>query len=254
MAKYDDYTYPDSTILRNKFDLRDPIQAHTMETRLAYQRVAELVQNPVQGNYDLKHLLEINGRTLQDMYEWAGKLRDAPTQTAVVGLPHCLPENLQQESNRIFRDLQRDDLLQGKTDAEFADRLAYHWGELTALHPSLDGNTRSQRVFMDQLTRSTGRSIDWAAVNQNIEAFKYGRLYAHARADHGPLRDQLAKVIRPAGRETSGAELAGPAVDPAVTRAALSGLPSAGSNGPATSTVATKHETAKDRDRGLDKS
>jgi fido (protein-threonine AMPylation protein) len=54
------YTYPDSEVLRNKFDLRDPIAAHTMETRLAYQRVAELVQNPVQGTFDLDHLLEIN--------------------------------------------------------------------------------------------------------------------------------------------------------------------------------------------------
>ncbi|MFG1905255.1 Fic/DOC family protein [Kribbella sp. NPDC048928] len=253
MAKYDDYTYPNSTVLRNKFGLQDPIQAHTMETRLAYQRVAELAQHPVQGNYDLKHLLEINGRTLQDMYDWAGKLRDAPTQTAVVGLPHCLPENLQQEADRIFGDLRRDDLLQGKSDAEFTDRLAYHWGELTALHPSLDGNTRSQRVFMDQLTRSTGRSIDWAAVNQNIEAFKYGRLYAHARADHGPLRDQLAKVIRPGVRETGGIELAGPAVDPVVAKAALSGLPSPGSPASGTTSVATKHDAAKDGPRGYEK-
>jgi cell filamentation protein len=254
MAKYADYTYPDSSVLRNKFGLQDPVQAHTMETRLAYQRVTELVQDPVQGNFDLKHLLEINRRTLQDMYEWAGKLRDAPTQTAVVNLPHCLPEYLLDESDRVFRGLQRDNLLQGMDDNQFADRLAHHWGELTALHPSLDGNTRSQRVFMDQLTQSTGRSIDWSAVNQNIEAFKHARLIAHARADHGPLRDQLVQVIRPAGRTTTGSELAGPAVDPRVTKAALSGLSAAGSSGGGTRAPATKPGSTAKRDRGEERS
>ncbi|MGW7686087.1 Fic/DOC family protein [Kribbella sp. NPDC054772] len=247
MAKYDDYVYPNSTVLRNKFGLQDELAAHTMETRLAYVRIAELVQNPVQGDYDLAHLLEINRRAFQDMYDWAGKLRDVPTGTTNTQLVHCLPEHLEEQSRYVFRMLQRDDLLQGMGDDQFNDRLAYHWGELTALHPSLNGNTRSQRVFVDQLTQQAGRSINWAAVNQNIEAFKMARLHAHA-GNHLPLRDQLAQVVRPAGLRTDGTELAGPAVDPKVTQAALSGL-AAPTTSSAQSSTATKERTAKPRGR-----
>lgn len=241
------YTYPNSEVLRNKFGLQDPIAAHTMETRLAYQRVAELVRNPVQGNFDLNHLLEINRRTLQDMYDWAGDLRDIPTGTTNTGLVHCLPEYLPEQSRFVFRQLARDNNLQDMDDNVFTDRLAHHWGELTALHPSLDGNTRSQRVFVDQLTQATGRSIDWQAVNQNISAFKNARLHAHA-GNPGPLRDQLAQVMRSGpGSRPSGPELAGPAVDPAVTKAALSGLATPGAS--ATSATATKKRGSTGRGR-----
>ena len=244
----DKYTYPASEVLRNKFGLEDSVAAHTMETRLAYQRAAELVQNPVQGDFDLKHLLEINRRMLQDMYDWAGKLRDVPTYTTNTQLVHCLPEHLEEQSKFVFRNLQRDNLLKGMDDNQFNDRLAYHWGELTALHPSLNGNTRSQRVFVDQLAQQAGRSIDWAAVNQNIEAFKIARLHAHA-GNHLPLRDQLAQVVRPAGRQTTGIELAGPAVDPNVTKAALSGLPAPGTATSSQGSTATRERASKPRGR-----
>lgn len=217
------YTYPDSEVLRNSFDLRDPIAAHTMETRLAFARVTQLIQNPVQGNFDLDHLLEINRRTLQDMYPWAGRLRDIDTGTMTTGLVHCRPQFLQAEADRIFGAIKADDYLRGMSDEQFADRLAEHWGELTALHPALDGNTRSQRVFVDQLTRAADRSIDWTAVNQNIEHFKHARLLAHA-GQTGPLRDALSSVLRPGADRMDGPAVAGPAVDPAVQRAAMAGV------------------------------
>lgn len=160
---------------------------------------------------------------------------------------HCLPEFLEEQSRFVFRKLHQDDLLQGMGDDQFHERLAYHWGEMTVLHPSVNGNTRSQRVLVDQLTQQTGRSIDWAAVNQNIEAFKKARLQAHA-GNHLPLRDQLAQVVRPAGLQSTGIELAGPAVDPKVAKAALSGLSAPGATSSQGST-ATKDRTSKPRGR-----
>ncbi|HWD82888.1 MAG TPA: Fic family protein [Kribbella sp.] len=242
------YTYPNSEVLRNKFGLTDSVAAHTMETRLTYIRAAELLRSPVAGKFDERHLLEIHRRLFQDMYEWAGRPRDVPTYTTNTQLVHCLPEFLKDESDRVFRDLQRDNVLQGMNDNDFNDRLAYHWGELTALHVSLNGNTRSQRVFVDQLTRESGRSIDWAAVNRNIEPFKVARLYAHA-GNHVPLREQLNQVVRPTAGTTTGPELAGPAVDPKVTKAALSGLALPGTSSGSASGLGTKDTKWKARGR-----
>ncbi|GAA1579057.1 hypothetical protein GCM10009804_39430 [Kribbella hippodromi] len=244
------YTYPDSEVLRNKFGLQDAQEAHVMETRLAYVRAAELVQNPVQGNYDLKHLIcsMSTAGCSRTCTTGPGSSATCRRTRRPPQLVHCLPEHLEEQSRFVFRQLQRDDLLRGMRDEQFNDRLAYHWGELTALHPSLNGNTRSQRVFVDQLTQQAGRSIDWAAVNQNAQAFKTARLRAHA-GDHLPLRDQVAQVVRPGGRTTTGVELAGPSVDPKVAEAALSGLAAPGATTTQSGTT-TKENPTKPRTRG----
>ena len=220
------YTYPDSEVLRNKHNLTDPAQAHIMETRLAFQRVAQLAADPVDGRFDLDHYLEINQRMFQDMgYGWAGKLRDVDTGTTNTGLVHCRPQFLQAESDRVFGAIRDDSLLRGMGKDQFCDRLAEHMGELTALHPALNGNTRSQRVFVNDLSHHAGYNIDWQAVNTDIDRFKTARLYAHA-GQTGPLRAVLHDVVRSGAgpRELDGATLAGPAVDPLVQRAALAGV------------------------------
>jgi len=58
----------------------------------------------------------------------------------------------------VFGAIARDDFLRGMDHDTVADRLAYHWGETTALHPFRDGNTRTQRLYFHQLTTEAGWS------------------------------------------------------------------------------------------------
>ncbi|MCG7301634.1 Fic family protein [Brevibacterium ravenspurgense] len=46
-----------------------------------------------------------------------------------------------------------DHYLVGLAHEQFTERLAYHWGEVSVLHPFRDGNTRSQSVFFDLLRK-----------------------------------------------------------------------------------------------------
>lgn len=71
-----------------------------------------------------------------------------------------------------------------------------HWTELTLVHPFRDGNSRSPRVFFDQLFRHAGWAVDWADVNAAAaHAARHMSLYG--RPDY--LADQLRHAVHPAG-------------------------------------------------------
>lgn len=71
---------------------------------------------------------------------------------------------------------------------QFVDRLAYRWGELTALHRMSDGNTRSQSAFVTQLAAAAGYRIDWERVD--VDELRNVRLHAVASSER-PLADYL---------------------------------------------------------------
>lgn len=64
----------------------------------------------------------------------------------------CRAAYLEQESRRIFRELEAEYFLKEARDwpaRRFAERLAYYQGELVALHPFLELNGRVTRLFID---------------------------------------------------------------------------------------------------------
>ena len=84
MSRYDaadTYVYPGTEVLRNKADIRDQVALDAFEADASALRMLELVEKPIQGAFDLKHLCEIHAHLFQDVYDWAGQLR---TSTSVV--------------------------------------------------------------------------------------------------------------------------------------------------------------------------
>ena len=69
------YCYPDSDVLKNRMGIRDKEQLGRLEKRLTMLRILELVDKPIHGKFDLKHLQSIHKYIFQDVYEWAGRLR-----------------------------------------------------------------------------------------------------------------------------------------------------------------------------------
>lgn len=128
----------------------------------------------------------------------AGEIRTTDTGAVGTGLAHCRPEFIQEQARVIFGAIERDNALKGMDQATFTARPADHWGEITALHPFRDGNTRAQRAYFDQMSREADWSIDWQMINRDIRSFVDARVHAHATADSRPLRDVLAPTIRPA--------------------------------------------------------
>ena len=161
----DPYYFSDADVLRNNADIRDSAQLAQFEYRKTAERSLELAEQPVQGSFDLKHLQAIHKHLFQDVYDWAGELR---TVNISKGSSHfARVEQLESYANStVFKNLAKDNFLQGMEKDRFVERLADHYGEINALHPFREGNGRSTRQFIEQLAQHAGYELDYTKVDR----------------------------------------------------------------------------------------
>ena len=60
----DPYTYPETDVLINKLNIRDPQVMMQADADLAYYRLEQMYDDPVVGAFDLDHLRAIHRRLL----------------------------------------------------------------------------------------------------------------------------------------------------------------------------------------------
>ena len=80
MSRYeaDSYCYPESDVLRNKLDIRNQVALDAFEadaTAIRMIELVELIESPITGDFDFKHLLALHYHLFQDIYDWAGEVR-----------------------------------------------------------------------------------------------------------------------------------------------------------------------------------
>jgi cell filamentation protein len=157
----DPYLYPGTNVLKNLRGLTDPKQLARFEARSTHRRIAELIDTPMPGRFDIVHLKAIHRYIFQDVYEWAGQFRTVNISKGghLFGIAAFLEPALQQ----ILEKLAMENYLAHLDAATFADRAAYFLGELNAAHPFREGNGRTQREFIREVGLQAGQYIDWRA-------------------------------------------------------------------------------------------
>ena len=150
------YCYPDSDVLVNKLDIRDPNKLQIFERKLTMLRLLELLDKPINGKFDFKHLQAIHAYIFQDVYDWAGKIR---TVDIAKGNTFCNVRFISSQADVIFSNLKEEYYLAGLEEYMFTKRLAYYFSEINALHPFREGNGRSQREFIRSLALKNGYLI-----------------------------------------------------------------------------------------------
>lgn len=187
-----------SGVLRNRLGITDQKTLEAVERAAAFQRIVQLEQHPVDGVFDFGHLQAIHRYILQDVYGWAGALRTS--DTGAFGIPHARPQFLAEELDRIFEHIAA--VPPSTTDRDTAtETIATHWSELTLAHPFRDGNSRSQRVFFDQMFRHAGWAVDWADVDA-AAAHAARHMSVYGRPDY--LADQLRHAVHPVAEVPDG--------------------------------------------------
>mgnify|MGYP001352239237 CR=1 FL=1 len=196
MSVDDKYTYTGSGgVLVNHYNIRDADQLDKAVNAIASVRWAAMSREPLPERFDVAQLQAIHRRLFDEIYPFAGQLRDVDAQAVGTGIPYSRPEFIAAQARSIDEGLRRDNYLRGMPHDQFVDRLAYHWGELTALHPMRDGNTRSQSAFVTQLAAAAGYRIDWERVD--VDELRTVRLHAVASSERpfaDYLRDRVASV------------------------------------------------------------
>jgi cell filamentation protein len=170
MGEDDKYTYFGSGgVLVNAFDIRDGAKLDAAMNDYASVAMAALRVESAPDWPSRDYLTEIHTRMFARIVPGiAGRLRDVDVQASGTGIPYCRPEFIQEHLSALFNALDEEDYLTGLTGRAFADRLATCWGELSAIHPFRDGNTRSQSFYVEMIAKRAGHPIDWLRIDVNI--------------------------------------------------------------------------------------
>lgn len=93
------YCYEGTNVLKNKLNIRDQNKLQAIERKLTSLRVLDLLEKPVRGLFDFKHLMEIHRYIFQDLYNWAGHIRIVDIAK---GNMFCKAQFIQSQADEIF--------------------------------------------------------------------------------------------------------------------------------------------------------
>lgn len=165
--EWEDYLYPNTTVLKNKFDERDQqrlAEAERISTTSAAFTMPEVT-------LDKEGLKQIHGHLFGDVYDWAGEFRQVGMAKA--GNAFVPPDKLDAACNDILSRFNQENQLKGMDREEFAERAAHYLGNINIIHPFREGNGRTQREFFTQIAERAGYELNFKpfTAQRNKDAF-----------------------------------------------------------------------------------
>lgn len=186
-----DGCYPDSEVYVNYFGIRNQALLDEIESGIVAVRMAEILRDDQNTAFNFDRLKMIHERLFSDIYPFAGVVRTISVTRRTL---FCLPQYIDRMAHDIFTKLRKDHLLRHQEHEEFINNLAYYMAEVHALHPFLDGNTRTMRIFFQQLAIAAGWDLDLASVDD-------GRMLeadiSALEGDYQPLIGILHEAVKP---------------------------------------------------------
>lgn len=193
MSSWEDYTYPNSNVLKNKADIRDPAELQRFERGVTAIRIQELRESPVRGDYGLEHMQEIHRQVFKDVYEWAGRTRDVDIAKGPPGdrTVFAFTEELPAKGERIKSLIKDANNMRGMDRQGFAEKMGEIYAAANELHPFREGNGRTTREYLHSLAQESGHSLDFTKVDRATwnEAAKQS-----ARGNLDPIKKVFLEV------------------------------------------------------------
>lgn len=159
----DDYCYKGTDILINKLNITNDDDLYNAERELVAFRISELNDNPLKGNFDFKYLRDIHRYLFQDVYRWAGDIRNCNIAKQDL---FCLAEYIKSFASELFDKLKKENYFVNYDYETTIDKLVVLFADINALHPFREGNGRSQRLFIESLAKINGINLDLTNVSK----------------------------------------------------------------------------------------
>ncbi len=160
-----EYCYPGTLVLINKLGLQDAAELHEVERKLTALNISHILDEPVKGVLDFRHLQSIHKAVFDDVYPWAGKIR---TVNIAKGNQFCNTGYIETYARKIFDELKNEDYLVLNSTEQIALRLAYYLSEINILHPFREGNGRAQRVMIEYIAKVAGFDLDFSHISGEV--------------------------------------------------------------------------------------
>jgi cell filamentation protein len=161
-----------------------------------------------QAPLDSNHLKAIHHCIFKDVFEWAGHTRDEPVLLSDGSVASQLSFHkpngtnflsglhIPRELNNFDSKLAEADYLRNLSREAFCQKAADLMCELNSIHPFREGNGRTQRIFMEQLARQAGHTLDFSVVSS--ERMIQASVAAHEDTDHSIMRRMFDEISNPA--------------------------------------------------------
>ena len=136
------YSYEDSDVLINYLDIHNTKDLLYYEAKITAAKSLGLRQRGITGNFDKAHYLSIHQYLFEDIYPFAGKLREENISKGEFRFAQW--EYVEQELDRLLEQIKQENFLEGLDKEKLAKRLAYYLSEMNVLHPFREGNRKNQ--------------------------------------------------------------------------------------------------------------
>lgn len=188
----DPYLYPGLNVMRNRLGIRQAERLAQAAYELTALRAATLPLGP--SARGLPHLCAIHRHLYQDVFDWAGEIREIDIYQGDTRFCHFA--YIEKEGNALMQDLEDEAYLVGLNPEEFVARLSHYYCEINVLHPFRIGNGIAQRIFFEQLAIHAGYQLSWRDIDP--EAWAQAN-QSGAMGDLSALQTIFGKVVSEAG-------------------------------------------------------
>ena len=159
-----DYCYKDTDVLINKLNITNEEDLYNAERELVSYRTYELNDKPIKGSFDFDYLKSIHKYLFQDVYRWAGDIRNCNIAKQDL---FCLTDHIETFASDIFSKLRKEKYYILYDNDKTLDKLVELFADINALHPFREGNGRSQRIFIESLAKVNGINLDLTNVSKD---------------------------------------------------------------------------------------
>lgn len=163
--------------LKSKLEITDSTKLAQEEEKITKKKALKLFDNKIIDTFEVgtfKGLQEIHKYLFEDIYEFAGKIRN---------------ENISKGNFRFVPVMYLKEAIKNidKMPQKTYDEIIEKYVEMNIAHPFREGNGRSTRIWLDRiLMKELGQVVDWSKVDKN------DYLLAMERS---PIKDIEIKVL-----------------------------------------------------------
>jgi fido (protein-threonine AMPylation protein) len=191
-AIYDSLVYPGSDVLRNKLEIRDQAALDRAEAEAVAFRGTT---RPRFKKFNLMEMRKLHKHLLGGIYEWAGEIRTYTTGRSPIA-SFARPEHIESYFEMaVQKPLQRENYLQGANREAFAERSAHFASEINAVHPFIDGNGRTTRLFLQDLASQAGYRLDLIRLEAHKGAWYEAMKEGFERGDTSGLKHEILNAL-----------------------------------------------------------
>lgn len=194
MKKWEDYLYPNG-VLKNKQSLKDLDALLLYEYNLTQTLADDLIEQPLKGNIDFNLFKELHKNLFNEIYDWAGKLREVEIRKSSDEPFFTSTKLLKKKADEIFYDLKRANYFLNDNKEKFVIHSAELLAKLNDLHPFREGNGRTTKLFLNYLAIVNGYTFNYDNVHKDV--WNKMSATAHTLGDTTGLISILNSSIEP---------------------------------------------------------